>query len=355
MAPWQYGAVSLWDGARISGREADQQRQVGRFTQHDIQRATVIERIGVREPTHGVSLVHGVSPGWKQDGICRLIYENVNGLDIHHMDHPKIIKARKLHNNLEVDIVAYNEHRLNMQHKDNQIGFNQIFFGREADIKSTVVHNVHENIGHIQEGGTAVLAFGRLAQHADTSSGKNELGLGRWSVMTLRGEEGFVTRVVCGYNPCGNARPDSGTVYQQHRRFLITRRQSLVCPRVKFREDLIRQLTQWGDQGDRLIVCLDANEDIYKKSLGKALTALSGLGLTEVVGKFTGSPIGPTHFRGSKSIDGVWATSDVTVSSACIMPWGYGIGDHRLFVVDILTSSLIGTEPIRIVQPQARQ
>jgi hypothetical protein len=37
------------------------------------------------------------------------------------------------------------------------------------------------------------------------------------------------------------------------------------------------------------------------------------------------------------------------------MPCGYGIGDHRLFVVDFLTSSLVGDKPLRIVRPEARR
>ena len=55
-------------------------------------------------------------------------------------------------------------------------------------------------------------------------------------------------------------------------------------------------LTEWRDQGDQLIVCLDANEDIYKKSLGKARMARDGLVVKEVVGEFTRQRLGPTHF-----------------------------------------------------------
>ena len=36
------------------------------------------------------------------------------------------------------------------------------------------------------------------------------------------------------------------------------------------------------------------------------------------------------------------------------MPAGYGVGDHRLFVIDFLTTSLIGNAPPRIVRAQAR-
>ena len=38
-----------------------------------------------------------------------------------------------------------------------------------------------------------------------------------------------------------------------------------------------------------------------------------------------------------------------------MMPFGYGIGDHRLFVVDVQVNSLVGTDPIRVVRPQARE
>jgi hypothetical protein len=46
-----------------------------------------------------------------------------------------------------------------MQHKQNVNGFNQLFKGGEAAIQPVVSHNVHENIGRVQEGGTSLLAF----------------------------------------------------------------------------------------------------------------------------------------------------------------------------------------------------
>ena len=42
------------------------------------------------------------------------------------------------------------------------------------------------------------------------------------------------------------------------------------------------------------MVCLDANKDIYSKSLGKALTDSEGLEMAEVVGEFTGKRVGAT-------------------------------------------------------------
>lgn len=261
-----------------------------------------------------------------------------------------------MNDELEVDIAAYNEHRLNMKHRDNSIGFSRLFNGGEAEVRSVVAHNVHENVSKTQEGGTSMLMFGPLTEYLDMSEGgKDESGLGRWVVMTLRGSDNVITRIICGYNPCGNDKPNSSTVYQQHRRYFINKENSLRCPRVRFREDLVDVLTRWREEGNRLIVCLDANENIYRKSLGKALTNADGLNMQEVVGKFTGKQVGPTYFRGRSPIDGVWATSDVSITGACIMPAGYGIGDHRMFIIDIRTESLIGLQPQCIVRPKARR
>ena len=112
--------------------------------------------------------------------------------------------------------------------------------------------------------------------------------------MTLKGE-GVQTRVVCGYNPCYNKNSNSSTSHQQHRRYFITKKGNLTCPRAKFREDLVAQLKKWRKEGDHLIVCLDANKHIYKKSIGKALTDIDGLAMREVVGDFTRQPFVPTY------------------------------------------------------------
>jgi hypothetical protein len=117
-----------------------------------------------------------------------------------------------------------------MRDRRNVNGFNQLFRGGEAALQSVVAHNVHENIGRVQEGRTSLLLFGPLTEQLENDQpGKDESGLGRWSVMTLRGD-GVRTRVVCGYNPCYNKNQYSSTTYQQHRRFFITQKSDLTCP-----------------------------------------------------------------------------------------------------------------------------
>ena len=313
----------------------------------------------IRDVDEGLLRVHGVAPGSKVEGVVRLIYENANGLNSRLSNNDKLDKAKELIDDLEADIVAYNEHRLNLMHKQNRNGFSQMFKGGEAEIRSLAAHNVHEGreVGRIQEGGTCLMSFGTIIEQYDfEESQRDPSGLGRWVVMVFRGSNGITTRVVCGYNPCYNKHGfHSRTSYQQHRRHFIQREKDDTCPRTRFRQDLLQQLTQWRNAGDRLIVCLDANENIYTKSIGKSLTDCMGLGMREVVGEFTGKPLGPTFFRGSKPIDGIWATPDVQVVGANAMPCGFGIGDHKLFVVDFCAESLVGQAPPRVIRAAARR
>jgi hypothetical protein len=76
--------------------------------------------------------------------------------------------------------------------------------------------------------------------------------------------------------------------------------------------------------------------------------------MKEVVGDFIVWQLWATYFRGSEPIDGVWATSDITVTNACVMPVGFSVGDHRLFVVDFATMTLIGSGLTTVVHPTLR-
>ena len=318
--------------------------------------ASMLENEEIQGVSDDLLNIHGIAPGPKPEGVTRLLYENPDGLNTRMCGNEKLDKAKELIDELEADIVAYAEHKINPAHKTNVNGLGQMFNGGEAEIRTQTGHNVHENIGRTQQGGTALLLYGGLIDQYDfEASGKDDTGLGRWVVMVFRGSEGVTTRVVCGYNPCVTSKKARRSTYQQHRRYLISKEKDLSCPRRRFHRDLTEQLQQWRAEGDRLVVCMDANEHIYRKSMGKTLTATDGLAMREVVGQFTGQALGATFFRGSKPIDAVWATRDVVVTGACVMPAGYGIGDHRLFVVDFLTSSLVGSTPPRIVRSGARR
>lgn len=320
--------------------------------------AREVELLEASGVTSELLQVHGLAPSTKQEGVVRIIYENLNGLHARLSNNDKLDKAKQVIDELEADIVCYNEHRLNLAHKDNKSGISQLFSGGETEVRAVAAHNKHEAriAGRVQEGGTAMLLFGPLIQQYDfEASGKDGSGLGRWVMMVFRGENGLTTRILVAYNPCFNRNSNSRCSYQQHRRYFIEKEKDTTCPRKRFKQDLVTLLKTWRAEGDRLFVCMDANENIYKKEIGTLLTDPTGLNMTEVVGAYTGKKIGATFFRGSSPIDGAWATNDLSIVGACVMPVGFGVGDHRVFVIDVRMSSMIGAAPPKIIRPVARR
>jgi hypothetical protein len=99
---------------------------------------------------------------------------------------------------------------------------------------------------------------------------------------------------------------------------------------------------------------MDHNEHTYNGPLGRVLVDMEGLGLQEAVLRHTGKRTGATFFRGSKPINGLWVTSNLDIANVCVMPFGYGIGDHRMFVLDIAMESLVGKNPTKVVRPASR-
>ncbi len=213
--------------------------------------------------------VHGLPPGQKRDGVTRVMYKNLNGLQSMLSKNDKLNKARQVINDLQADVVCYNEHHQNLKHKANRNGFCQMFNRGETELRAIAAHNVNKDVGKLQEGGTAMLVFGVLIEQFDPEGlGQDDLGLGRWTFMKFTGGDGVVTRVICGYSPCSNKKKDSGTVYQQHRRHIINKLNVLMCPRERFCKDLLQQMKQWRAEGEHLVLCLDANENMYRAKLG---------------------------------------------------------------------------------------
>jgi hypothetical protein len=153
------------------------------------------------------------------------------------------------------------------------------------------------------------------------------------------------------YNPCKNKNVNLGTTYHQQCRYFIMKKQDLTCPLNLFCKHLVKQIKQWLAEGDRMILFMDHNEHVINRALGKALADKEGLDLWEAIVQHTKTSPSAIFFRGSKPIDRLWISSDLDISNACIMPFGYGIGNHRAFILNVPIESLVGVNPVKIVWP----
>ena len=257
--------------------------------------------------------VQDVAPSQKAEGIVRLVYENVNGLRAQLGGNQKLSKLKVVFDDLEADIFAFNEHKNNLKHKLNKRhGLNQLFFGGDTMARGIWGSNRHNHEDKYldkksMEGGTGMVAFGEMASLMNAQHlGTDESGLARWTVMEFRGLDGHNTKILCGYVPCKNNRDNSGTSYQQQRWYFIQKEKKDNEPRRRFLADLKQLLEQWKDNGSCLVVCLDANEDVYKGVIGGTLMDTEGLDMVEAVHRSTGKKLRATHFRGSHPIDAIW-------------------------------------------------
>ena len=100
---------------------------------------------------------------------------------------------------------------------------------------------------------------------------------------------------------------------------------------------------------------MDHNEHVINRPLGKALANKEGPDLRKAIVQYTGTSPGAMFFQGKLPIDGLWVLGDLDVSNACVMPFGYGIGDHRAFILDIPLKLLAGVDPVKIVCPAGQQ
>jgi hypothetical protein len=70
----------------------------------------------------------GIVPGKKGDKVTQLLYENQNGLPAKVSDNMKRTKVMGIIDEMEIDVYAFNEHKINTLHPENcRAGFGILF------------------------------------------------------------------------------------------------------------------------------------------------------------------------------------------------------------------------------------
>ena len=121
-----------------------------------------------------------------------------------------------------------------------------------------------------------------------------------------------------------------------------------------FRDDLCAVLKQWRSLGDRIVLMMDANDNVLNGHIAHAL-ADERIELKEAVHAMTPGQGPKTHFRGKQSIDGIWYTPDLELKGASYLSFDADMGDHRPVMADFTEASLLGVNLPNIVPPDARR
>jgi hypothetical protein len=96
----------------------------------------------------------------------------------------------------------------------------------------------------------------------------------------------------------------------------------------------------------------DFNKNVY---IGYFAIALAGdkFRMSEMCSRTTGILLPPTHARGSTPINAVYGTTGLYCSSMALLSGRAEVGDHQVFINDILSKTILGDAFPRVV-PIAR-
>jgi hypothetical protein len=315
----------------------------------DDMRATRATKVPINEGIHGNRL----KP--KEYGFTRVAVENFNSLGVgakagRNNEYAKVTKLKRLVRQLDLDILGGSEVRANWSVLGEAKSLSNTFRS-ETEFRSVTGHNTHEEFGTTQEGGTCVMTFDQVATKV-ASTATDPTGLGRWCSILFKGKNNHTSRVISAYQPV--KQPKQGhfsSVYAQHRRYFRSNHE-FRCPRVLFVEHMLEYISKCQENGEKIILLMDANECLETGKLSKALTAL---GLHDAIKTRTGLPGPPTFAYGQRQIDGIWISDALRASSGSFLPLYVGIGDHRIPIIDIPNDMLFGEPLHQVTRSAARR
>ena len=122
-------------------------------------------------------------------------------------------------------------------------------------------------------------------------------------------------------------------------------------PRQYFITDIVNFITSLLNRNNRIIFAADINEHAVN---GKLEKELKRIGMIDAYFKKFNLPGPASHVMSSAPIDGVWTTGNVTPTAVSILSQKFGIGDHRVILVDFNFDQIVERR-VRICTQQMRR
>lgn len=254
--------------------------------------------------------------------------------------------------NKNIDLIGIQEVNINWNKCNNKYRFSERIRNPAWEFaRYSVAFNKHDKKYRHQYGGCISLGVEQVI-HRISGSGVDERGLGRWSWLLLEGKDKVQVRVVTVYQPnLHKLSSQCGSVYSQQRAQLLKENIDR-CPLEVFREDLVSQLKTWIKMKNKIIITIDANEDVRQGPLSKEF---ENLGLKSAIRSKHGNFCPATQHKESDPIDDIFISPGIRVKKAGYLPFGDGPGDHRAIYVDLCQDNLFGGEFHKIHRLPARR
>jgi len=139
------------------------------------------------------------------------------------------------------------------------------WFCSQKPLRAVAGHNIHDNFGQQQFGGTFLLGNGDITSPI-SATGSDPSGLGCWVWFSLSGQTGTTTWIISAYCPSNSSLTQTNSVQAQQCSYLLS--QDDPCkPRMAFFHNLGLAISTWQADGDNIILMADMNSDIWKAEI----------------------------------------------------------------------------------------
>jgi hypothetical protein len=226
------------------------------------------------------------------------------------------------------------------------------FRQEEREIRLAAANNHHEKQTRHQPRRTGMVCIHEFLQYARKPS-NNFQGLGRWCLWPFYCNPTHTTRIVVAYRTGSRKMTGLHTVYQQQVCYMQLHNLK-GSPQQLFDKDLLYQCKLWRKSGERVILLMDANEHVLKGKFNKVLTR-TRLDMEEFTHKCWGPNQPYTHINGSIPINGRYKFSEIEVLNVCMLLFLDSPGNHRAFIIDISTRSILGEFCYKVCRPVSRR
>ena len=168
---------------------------------------------------------------------------------------------------------------------------------------STAAYNIQSTQITNQKGGMVLIISDWLAHRCFS---RDYDILGRWMVISFQGRDGLFLRVVSAHIP--QLGIDPYTVYQQHLQYYINKRNTKFPIKI-FDDELTKMTGEWIDNGDQVILMIDANEGLHKNIPGIFRWRMEGVGINELIlNQHPSLQSPPTRHPGTRMIYSIFGT-----------------------------------------------
>jgi hypothetical protein len=256
-----------------------------------------------RGHTEGTITSWGDKINKKTNNIFRIGFNNINGFKAE-LEHPYNREIQSFISTHQFDLFGISKINLNWKQCSHHVADCTRGWFKRLHINNNYFSSFPTS-SKFQVGGVMQFVIDdatcRLANH-----GADPKGLGRWVWHSMRGKNQRIVRIISAYRPVCNEVNIGSTWNQQQ--FHADIHNIAGNPHDRWIADLESSIVEWINAGDSIILMVDLNEDVRS---GKTSKTLEKLGLVELLSKRRGNSL-PTHQRGTTTIDGIFATNDIT-------------------------------------------